>query len=166
MSRRRLRVPLDRQSDLPEDQTYQPDTPGMSIGHVLDSSRLRARPAHPADNKTDPVSRFFAMLKRIYGKHPQTFTNFATVVPAVSTQIVPYNPQRAYLIIVNTGTVTMFVGFDRDADAFNGVPIVAGGNYEPILGTISSVSLLSSSGSQRAVLIEGFYGTRAAQGEG
>ena len=87
----------------------------------------------------------------------QTFANFRADVGITSNLILPYNPMRNYLIIVNTGANTIFAAFARSADSATGVPIVSGGNYEPILGTVSSMHLVSAVAGQQAVIVEGFY---------
>jgi len=151
-------LPQSEQSALPSDYNIQLDTPGFTLGHVLETRAGRA--AHPLDHdrsaKARRVAWQTALLAKI-GMRGQTFTNFRADVTTIDELILPYNPMRNYLLIVNTGVNTIFVAFERAADSATGVPIVSGGSYEPILGTVSSVHLISAIVAQQAVMVEGFY---------
>lgn len=49
-------------------------------------------------------------------------------VGASATLIVKANPQRNSLIIVNTGTPTLYIGQDTGVTTSNGTPILTNGN--------------------------------------
>lgn len=160
-------LPQHEQSALPTDYNIQLDTPGFTLGHVLETRT--GRPAHPLDGDRSAAARRRAVLNNILSKigmRGQTFANFRADVTIQDELVLPYNPMRNYLIIVNTGPNTIFVAFERAADSATGVPIVSGGSYEPILGTVSSVHLISAITNQQAVVVEGFYtwaGARALE---
>jgi len=153
-----LPLPQAEQSALPPDVNAQLKQPGFTLGHVLETSVARA--AHPLDGDRGSAAARRAMVQRILSKigmRGQTFANFRADVEIQDELILPYNPMRNYVIIVNTGANTIFVAFERAADSATGVPIVSGGSYEPILGTVSSVHLISAVAGQQAVIVEGFY---------
>lgn len=165
-------VPMELQTGLPDDITAQLKEPGFSIGHVTtEDPRIR----HPLDGRTNAGAKLRAgmagMLDLILtkvGQRGQIFTNFRAAVGVADQLVLPYNPARNYLIVVNTGAQTIFAAFERAANAATAVPIVAGGNYEPILGTVSSLHLVSTVALQSAVIVEGFYtwaGGRPIQNE-
>lgn len=151
-------LPPDQQSAIPgEQQAYLPEV-GWSTGHLLTEDPL-ARVAHPMDGRQGVAATSKNLLARILGKlglHGQQFSNFRADVAVRDAVVFPYNPLRAYVIIVNTGPATMFAAFGRAANAATGVPIVAGGNYEPILGFVNSLHV-SSTVAGSAVIVEGFY---------
>lgn len=72
-----------------------------------------------------------------------------------STKYLENNSLRNYLLIVNKGSVTIYVKFGSASTGTDGVPIVAGGNYEPFEAPIDSVYIKSSSGSQPVLIFEG-----------
>jgi hypothetical protein len=72
-------------------------------------------------------------------------------VGASATLIVGANPQRISLIIVNTGTPTVYIGQDASVTTSNGIPLLTNGNLTedsggqkvycgPIYGICSSTS--------------------------
>lgn len=65
-------------------------------------------------------------------------------------QVLPQNILRSYLIIVNTGSNTIFATFGTGLG--NGIPIPAAGNYEPLKVPANSIYLNSPSGSSARVL--------------
>jgi len=153
-----LPLPQAEQSALPGDYNAQLKEPGFTLGHVLETRVGRDR--HPMDaDRTRAGARralFLRILSKI-GMRGQTFANFRADVGITDELILPYNPMRNYVIVVNTGANTIFVAFERAADSGTGVPIVSGGSFEPILGTVSSVHLISAVAGQQAVIVEGFY---------
>lgn len=72
-----------------------------------------------------------------------------------SAQVLAVNGQRFYLLIVNKGTQTVYIKFDSSSTGTQGIPIPAGGNYEPIHVPVSAVYALSSSGTQALYILEG-----------
>ena len=163
-----LREPLppDQQSAIPADQqVYLPEV-GWSTGHVLTEDPLARRRPHPMDKKKGLAVTSKNLLARILGKlglHGQQFSNFRIDVTVRDAIVFPYNPLRAYVIVVNTGPATMFAAFGRAANAATGIPIVAGGNYEPILGFVNSLHV-NSTVVGSAVIVEGFYTFGGVQG--
>lgn len=99
------------------------------------------------------VTRIFMRL----GIHGQKLTNFRAAVGVADVVILPFNPTRAYLFMVNTGPLQINIAFDRGSDLVSGIPIPAGGFFEPILGTVSSVHAISTAVGQSLVIAEGFY---------
>jgi hypothetical protein len=76
-------------------------------------------------------------------------------VSTTSTNALKQNGLRSYLIIMNTGSNTMFARFgNSNQNTSDGVPIPAGGNYEPAKAPSNSVYLISPTGSF-ATVIEG-----------
>lgn len=77
----------------------------------------------------------------------------AVTVTNTSTQILPQNSLRTYLILVNTGTNTAYVKMGSvQSTSTEGVPIPAGGNYEPFQAPANSVFVVSPSGSFLTVI--------------
>jgi len=72
-------------------------------------------------------------------------------VNSSSALAVPQNNLRSYLIIVNTGSNTMYANFGAPGSG-SGIPIPAGGNYEPFQTPMNSVYLVSPSGTTAAIL--------------
>ena len=159
-------LPPDQQSAIPaEQQTYLPEV-GWSTGHLLTEDPLARRRPHPMDDQQGAAATSKNLLARILGKlglHGQQFSNFRADVAVRDSVVFPYNPLRAYVIVVNTGPATIFAAFGRAANAATGVPIVAGGNYEPILGFVNSLHV-SSTVAGSAVIVEGFYTFAGAWG--
>lgn len=77
--------------------------------------------------------------------------SLATVTSSAA-QVLPQNANRGYLIIINTGSGTEYVTFGTGLG--NGIPIPAGGNYEPLKAPANSIFLRAPSGSF-AVVEEG-----------
>lgn len=62
---------------------------------------------------------------------------------------------RQYLLIVNKGAATIYMKSGSLPGAGEGIPIPAGGNYEPAYPPHGDVYLKSSSGTQSVELIDG-----------
>lgn len=159
-------LPPDQQSAIPaEQQVYLPEV-GWSTGHLLTEDPFVRRRPHPMDDKKGAAATSKNLLALILGKlglHGQQFMNFRVDVTVADAIVFPYNPMRAYVIIVNTGPATMFAAFGRAANAATGVPIVANGNYEPILGFVNSLHV-NSTVAGSAIVVEGFYTFGGARG--
>jgi len=78
--------------------------------------------------------------------------SYATVT-STSTQILPQNSLRSYLLIINTGSNAMYANFGAPGSG-SGILIPAGWNYEPNETPANSVYLSSPSGTT-ATLIQG-----------
>lgn len=75
--------------------------------------------------------------------------SLATVTSSPA-QVLAQNANRGYLLIVNTGSNTLYVTFGTGLG--NGIPIPAAGNYEPNKAPANSIYLNSPSGSFARVL--------------
>ena len=161
--RRRLNEPLPPylQSGLPSDfSVYMPEAGNVpDAAGVAEAARyLSDRKAHYADNmKKGGVLEMVTRIWLRMGMHGQKLTNFRAGVGVNDVVVLPFNPTRAYLFMVNTGALQVNVSFDRGADTVSGIPIPAGGFFEPILGTVSSVHAISTAVGQSLVITEGFY---------
>lgn len=144
--------PLFEQTALPSEHTVHLLEPGTTIGHD--------RGEHPADDQNGIGAKARSLMARIFAKiglHSQVLTNFRADVGLADQTLVPYNPMRSYLFVLNTGAASVFLAFDRVADANTGILIPAGGFYEPILGTVSSVHVIGNAAAQEVRVVEGFY---------
>ena len=65
------------------------------------------------------------------------------------------NQSRKYLLIQNKGSQDVYLKFVGASSSTEGVKIIAGGNYEPILVPINAIYLKSASGTQTVTIIEG-----------
>ncbi len=83
------------------------------------------------------------------------FVNLAATVGLVSTQLLASNQKRSYLLVQNTSGSTIFLTFDRPASLASGIQVIAGGNYEPLTPSVSSVWAISLVANLTCVIIEG-----------
>lgn len=65
------------------------------------------------------------------------------------------NFNRKYLLVVNEGSQTVYVKVDAAHSGTEGVPIVAGGAWEPIVAPVNSLYIKSASGTQTISIVEG-----------
>lgn len=79
----------------------------------------------------------------------------AVTATSSSAQVLAANGLRVYLIIVNTGSVTAYVKFGSVQSGTEGIPIPAGGSYEPIQAPANSVFADTASSTAALVIIEG-----------
>lgn len=154
-------VPQALQTALPSDLTVV-DT--SKFGYTLAS----VRESHPFDGKTGPGTAAKSLLARILdriGLHSQVLTNFRAQVTNASELVIPYNPMRCYLLVVNTGTAEVRISYNRAADVQTGLPLSAGGGFhEPILGTVSSMHAVSTVAAvQTLIIVEGYYSWGSAK---
>lgn len=152
----RLRGPLpqDRQAGLPPGILEQSDYVGGALGLDMPPE---------LEDVWDKLNEEAAETGRpavAGGPGPnlrQRLNNFAVNATVTSELVIPYNPNRIYLMVQNKGAADVFLGFGRAADALSGFEIPAGpGFYEPILGTVSSVHIIAAAGVQLCVFVEGF----------
>ena len=100
-----------------------------------------------ASPESRAVSNKFALLSQVAGT--------ATIT---STQLLPFNAKRQYLLIQNlggSGAPDIIVKIDSVQSSSEGIHIVAGGNYEPYLVPIGSVWIRSASSTVAYQTIEG-----------
>lgn len=128
--------------ELPSDGGYYERGDGV-VGPVV-LNRSRGRPAVAA--KLPPVNRV-AMINRGFRVNNN------------SRRVLPANPKRMYLIIINTSTIPVYVSFSTDSDIGSAIPIQPGGNYEPWVTPYSEVYLRASinNGNASVVIGEGHY---------
>jgi len=75
------------------------------------------------------------------------------VATGVSTQFFPQNTLRSYLLIVNTGSNTVYANFSGVQVGPQGIPIPAGGNYEPLHAPSNAVYLTTVTPNVSSVLL-------------
>lgn len=76
----------------------------------------------------------------------------ATTVSAVGLAA---NSRRAYLLIQNQGAVTVTVTIGGAQAASEGIQIVAGGSWEPIVVPLDSIAFKSASSTAAVSVVEG-----------
>ena len=91
-----------------------------------------------------------------------TQSNFPFSIGTASERAIPANPLRTYLLIQNKSANILFVNFGQNATTFNGIRIIAGGNYELIGGATGGafcngddVYILADVAASEGVLTEG-----------
>jgi len=121
----------------------------------LPESKLRERAL--GKEIFDPGSGFVSDWINRY-----TQSNFPFSIGAVSERAIPANPLRTYLLIQNKSAGILFVNFGQNATTFNGIRIIAGGNYELIGGATGGafvngddVYILGDGAALEGVLTEG-----------
>ncbi len=83
------------------------------------------------------------------------FTHSEVSVTSSSTQVLPLNLSRVYLLIQNKGSATVYVSFDGAKSSTDGVAIPANGNYEPFVAPVDAVHVHAASGTQAIIVVEG-----------
>lgn len=123
------------------------DNRQRGLGDVPEESRREhvERPSRPKDpNVLKP--RNIA----IRGK----FSSTAIVVSDSAKTPLSANPKRTYLIVQNNGLNDVFINFGNKATLGN-IKIIAGGNYEPVVAPVDSISLICAAGlTSQVALIE------------
>jgi hypothetical protein len=140
-------IPLEFQAGLPPGILYQPPEIGGSLGFS------GSKPAG-ADFWDDLEAEAGVGVGALNIR--QTLNTFLFNATPVSQLVLPFNKARVYLMLQNQGTSRAFVAFghvatDRDFQIPTGP-----GFYEPILGTVSSVHMISAVGTQPITVVEGF----------
>lgn len=79
----------------------------------------------------------------------------STSATITSTQILPDNPIRKYLIIENLGSTTIIAKFGSIQSGSEGIQIPAGGNYEPYSAPTESLWIKSASSTDSMMVLEG-----------
>jgi hypothetical protein len=106
---------------------------------------------------------FIFLTLPLFAQVPTQTYNDATVivnsadieVTSVSSQKLPRNLNRKYLLIVNKGTQIIYVKYDSAHTGTEGIPIPVGGNYEPWIAPTNAIFMRSASGSQNVQVTEG-----------
>lgn len=146
-SSRRDILPQSLQAALPSSILYQPEHIGGSLGF--------GPPARLGD-MWDQLEAEAEAAPGAVADLRQVLNNFLFKATPLSELVIPYNAARIYLFMQNLGTADVFVGFGRVATLLDGMRMAAaGGFFEPILGTVSSVHMIAATGTQNVVIIEG-----------
>jgi len=101
------------------------------------------------------VSRRVALPKRIARANNIIFINTGYTINALSVQVLPANNNRTYLLIQNKSAAPVYFSFGNKANVYDGVEIVAGGNYEPYIYPSSSLHMIASVADSDVVIVEG-----------
>lgn len=102
------------------------EKPGRNIGE--NKAIRRPRPQSPRT----------VVLRGRYSQQAFTANDSASTV--LNT-----NARRAYFIVQNNGVFDVFINFGNKASV-NNIKIIAGGNYEPFICPIDSISLICAPG--------------------
>lgn len=141
-------VPQEFQAGLPGGILYQPEKIGGSLGFSMPK---------PAGDMWDDLERDVEAEGVGAGADPrQVLNTFLFIATPISRLVLPYNKNRVYLMLQNQGTSTTFVAFGHTATSRDFQIPTGPGFYEPILGTVSSVHMISAAGSQPITVVEGF----------
>lgn len=150
MQRRDLNeiIPQQFQAALPGDILYQPEKVGGSLGF---------------SGKKPPGADFWDELEAeaeagvgLGLNIRQTLNTFLFNATPVSQLVLPFNKARVYLMLQNQGTSRVFVAFGHTATDRDFQIPTGPGFYEPILGTVSSIHMISAAGTQPITVVEGF----------
>lgn len=74
-----------------------------------------------------------------------------------SLEVLASNLNRKYLLIQNNGVSSIFYRVGEGNATVNDIEIVPGGAYEPFNVPINEIKLISDSGTNDVVIIEGEY---------
>jgi hypothetical protein len=104
--------------------------------------------------------RLFFVVLALFGSiafgNDTMFTQpYVYTVTTTSTQLRPQNGLRTYLILINTGSQTVYVKFGSAQATTEGVPIPAGGSYEPNKAPANSVWADTATSTSTLTIIEG-----------
>lgn len=72
-----------------------------------------------------------------------------------STLALAKDNARKYLLIQNTGANDILVKFDSAHSASEGIKIIAGGNYEPLIAPTSAIYIKTSSSTSTVSIVHG-----------
>ena len=79
----------------------------------------------------------------------------SVVATTTSTQVLPYNNLRSYLLIQNIGSNTIVVKMNSAQTGTEGVQIPPGGNYEPYGAPVNAVYIETLTGSSAVTIVQG-----------
>ena len=95
------------------------------------------------------ISFQFASAQSFYA------TPTAGTATTTSTLALAQNTMRKYLIIQNTGSNIISVKFGSVQSGTEGIWIVGGGSYEPIVAPANSIYMKATSGTSDYTIIQG-----------
>lgn len=84
-----------------------------------------------------------------------TPTENASIGSGSSSLVVSALSNRKCLLIVNKGSATVYITFASGGGATDGVPIPAGGNWEPTVVPFNAIYARAASGTQTVLVVEG-----------
>lgn len=76
-------------------------------------------------------------------------------ITTTSTQALPYDKFRRYLLILNRGTDSIYVKVNSVHTGTEGIIIPYGGNWEPVIAPINSIYIKAASGTQDVIVLHG-----------
>lgn len=82
-------------------------------------------------------------------------TQSTVTATTTSTLAVATNKKRSYLMLVNNGAVNVLVKLGSAHAGSEGISIVAGGYYEPVVAPRDSIYLKSTSSTASVFILEG-----------
>lgn len=87
---------------------------------------------------------------------PLSFTNSGPVTVTSSSAIaLAGNGKRGYLLIVNTGANTAYLKFGSVQSGTEGIPLIAGGVYEPVNYPANPLYAVTASSTTTLVFVQG-----------
>jgi hypothetical protein len=99
------------------------------------------------------------MLCLFFAVHESFASNFQSPVTVTatttSTQVLPGNAHRNYLIVINTGSNPIVLKAGSAQTMGEGIYIPAGGNYEPIQAPQNSIWIETTMSTSTVTLVEG-----------
>lgn len=98
------------------------------------------------------------VARQIKRPNRNIFVNTGYTLGIESVQVLPSNQNRTYLLIQNKSGGSIFFSFGNKANTYDGVEIVAGGNYEPYIYPSSSLHVIASLAASDIIVIEGYGG--------
>jgi len=121
-------------------------------------NNLRDLPEQQRPNPDYGSGRYDKPLESSYRPVVQrgTFNQQLSNVGESASTVLNSNGRRNYLLIQNIGASNVFINFGHKA-TLGSLILVPGGNYEPFITPVNSVSLVSGIGlNNNCVIIEGF----------
>lgn len=100
---------------------------------------------------------FFILVSALVFADPFTIkTQVQVSLTTTSTQVLPANATRTYILIQNAGTSAVILKFNTTITASEGIEIPVGGSYSPRLVPKQAVWMKSTSGTNTINIIEGY----------
>ncbi len=82
-------------------------------------------------------------------------THTAASCTNTSTSMISADDKRNYILFVNLGSATVFLKAGSTISASEGIPVPAGGSYEPIKAFKDAVYCKSATGTQSLLIVTG-----------
>ena len=142
-------IPSEFQAGLPPEILFQPAHVGGSLGFGGAERFETFWDQLEAEIAAEDVTPGAVTIR-------QDLNTFLFVATNVSQLVLPYNKDRVYLMLQNQGTQNAFVAFGHVATSRDFRVPTGPGFYEPILGTVSSVHMITAAGTAPITVVEGF----------